>query len=212
MKPLEDRIGVSTLCMPRIPIEAAIGRIREAGFRAIQVVPVKVEHDPNVKDWRDYFTPDKRREIRALLRAFPTVTVHSSSLGVNICHPDPAQRRRAAERYDALLEFAVDVGAPTVTLHAGDAGDPAETDRYHVEYGQRAAAYAAEQGLVAGYEFFRPEVIAQIRRLAPTHSDAQIADILNQEGWRTARGHLFLPSRVASLRRSHQIAKVQRAQ
>jgi DNA invertase Pin-like site-specific DNA recombinase len=57
-----------------------------------------------------------------------------------------------------------------------------------------------------------PEVIAQIRRLAPTHSDAQIADILNQEGWRTARGHMFIPSRVASLRRSHQIVKVQRAQ
>jgi sugar phosphate isomerase/epimerase len=162
MTSLDDRIGVSTLCMPRIPIEEAIGRIREAGFRAIEVVPVKVEHDPNVGDWLGYFTPAKRREIRSLLRAFTTVTVHSSSLGVNICHPDPAQRRHAAERYDALLEFAVDVGAPTVTLHAGDASDPGLTDRYHVAYGRTAAAYAAGHGLVAGFEFFAPEVIAQI--------------------------------------------------
>ena len=147
MNPLDDRIGVSTLCMPRIPIEEAIGRIREAGFRSIEIVPVKVEHDPNVGDWLGYFTPGKRKEIRSLLRAFTTVTVHSSSLGVNICHPDPALRRRAAERYDALLEFAVDVGAPTVTLHAGDAGAATETDRYHIEYGRTAAAYAAQSDL-----------------------------------------------------------------
>ena len=31
-------------------IEEAIGRIRDAGFCAIEVVPVKVEHDPNVGD------------------------------------------------------------------------------------------------------------------------------------------------------------------
>ena len=40
--------------MPRVPIEEAIGRIREAGFRAIEVVPVKVEHDPTVEDWLDH--------------------------------------------------------------------------------------------------------------------------------------------------------------
>jgi sugar phosphate isomerase/epimerase len=162
MRSLDERIGVSTLCMPRIPIEEAIARIREAGFGAIEVVPVKVEHDPSVEDWLDYFTADKRREIRSLLRAFETVTVHSSSLGANICHPDPLERRRAAERYDALLEFAVDVGAPTVTLHAGEAGDQDRTDRYHVEYGRTAAAYAARHGLAAGFEFFAPEVIAEI--------------------------------------------------
>ena len=122
MKSLDERIGISTLCMPQIPIEEVIGRIRDAGLGAIEVVPVKVDHDPNIGDWLDYFTPAKRREIRSRLRAFTTVTVHSSSLGVNICHPDLAQRRRAAERYDALAEFAADVGASTVTLHAGDAG------------------------------------------------------------------------------------------
>jgi sugar phosphate isomerase/epimerase len=148
--------------MPRIPIEEAIGRIRDAGFGAIEVVPVKVEVDPQVDDWLDYFTPGKRQEIRSLLRAFATVTVHSSSLGVNICHPDPVERRRAAERYDALLEFAVDVDAPTVTLHSGDAGDPNLTDRYHVAYGRAAAEYAARHDLRAGYEFFSPDVIAQI--------------------------------------------------
>ena len=148
--------------MPRIPIEEAIGRIRDAGFGAIEVVPVKVEHDPAIDDWLDYFTPGKRKEIHSLLAAFATVTVHSSSLGVNICHPDPLERRRAAERYDALLEFAADVGAPTVTLHAGDAGDPNLTDRYHVEYGRAATQVATRHDLAAGYEFFSPDVIARI--------------------------------------------------
>jgi sugar phosphate isomerase/epimerase len=148
--------------MPSIPIEKAIGRIQHAGFGAIEIVPVKVQRSPDVGDWIEYFSPAKRVEIRSLLRAFETVTVHSSSLGVNICHPDPAKRRRAAERYDALLEFALDIGAPTVTMHSGNAGDRDLTDRYHVEYGRVAAAYASKNGLTAGYEFFRPEVIAEI--------------------------------------------------
>jgi sugar phosphate isomerase/epimerase len=148
--------------MPTIPIEEAISRVQDAGFKAVEIVPVKVERDPKVDDWMAYFSPVKRREIRSLLRGFETVTVHSSSLGVNICDPDPAERQRAIARYNALLEFAVDIGAPTVTAHSGNAGDLGLTDRYHVEYGRIAAEYAARHELTAGYEFFCPHVIARI--------------------------------------------------
>jgi sugar phosphate isomerase/epimerase len=148
--------------MPEIPIEEAIGRICDAGFRAIEVVPVKVQRGPNVDEWLAYFSPARRKQVRSLLRAFETVTVHSSSLGVNICHLDAAERRRAAERYDALMTFAVDVGAQTATMHSGNAGDPGLTDKYHVAYGRTAAEQAARHRLTAGYEFFSPDVIAQI--------------------------------------------------
>ena len=87
--------------MPSIPIEDAIGRIPDAGFKAIEIVPAKVQRDSNVDYRIEYFFPAKRQEIKALLSAFETVTVHSSSLGVNICHPDSAERRRAEDRYDA---------------------------------------------------------------------------------------------------------------
>jgi len=161
MKPLDDRIGVSTLCMPQIPIEETIGKIQAAGFEAIEIVPVKVMGYSNI-DWIEYFTPTKRKEMKSLLETFEIVTVHSSSLGVNICHTDAIQRQQAVQRYNALMEFAVDIGAQIVTMHSGDAGNQNITDKYHVEYGKTAAEYAARQNLMAGYEFFNPDVIAQI--------------------------------------------------
>jgi DNA invertase Pin-like site-specific DNA recombinase len=54
------------------------------------------------------------------------------------------------------------------------------------------------------------EIVARIRKLASTHTDADIAVILNAEGYRTARGKAFTASRVSSLRRTHRIVKVQR--
>ena len=162
MKPIEDRIGISTLCMPGIPIEEAVVRILRAGFKAIEVVPVKVQQGSNIDYWLEYFDVMKRREMKSLLEAFDTVTVHSSSLGVNICHEDDAERRRAADRYNALMEFAADINGQVVTFHSGRSDNPAMTDKYHIEYGRIAAEYAEANNLVAGYEFFSPEVIAQI--------------------------------------------------
>jgi DNA invertase Pin-like site-specific DNA recombinase len=54
------------------------------------------------------------------------------------------------------------------------------------------------------------EIITRIRELAPTHTDADIAVILNADGCRTAHGQTFTASRVSSLRRTHRIVKVQR--
>jgi len=54
------------------------------------------------------------------------------------------------------------------------------------------------------------EIITRIRELASTHTDADIAAILNAEGYRTAHGKAFTPSRVSGLRRTHRIVKVQR--
>ena len=59
---------MSTLCMEGISIEEAIGKIRDAGFKAIEVVPVKVQRDSNIDYWVEYFDATKRREIALLLK------------------------------------------------------------------------------------------------------------------------------------------------
>ncbi len=54
-----------------------------------------------------------------------------------------------------------------------------------------------------------PAVIARLRELAPTHTDAEVAATLNAEGFHTARSMEFTAPRVNSLRRTHRIVKVQ---
>jgi len=54
------------------------------------------------------------------------------------------------------------------------------------------------------------EIISRLRELAPTHTDADVAVILNADGYRTAHDKTFTASRVSSLRRTHRIVKVQR--
>ncbi len=53
-----------------------------------------------------------------------------------------------------------------------------------------------------------PVVLDQVRALAPTHTDAEIAAYLNANNHRTARGNHFTRDRVRSLRYRHQIGKV----
>jgi hypothetical protein len=51
-----------------------------------------------------------------------------------------------------------------------------------------------------------PAVIERIRQLAPTHTDHQIAEILNQEGLTTGKKLPFIPNRVQWVRHRHGIA------
>jgi len=51
-----------------------------------------------------------------------------------------------------------------------------------------------------------PAVIERIRQLAPSHTDHQIAEILNQEGLTTGKKLPFIPNRVQWVRHTHGIA------
>ena len=51
-----------------------------------------------------------------------------------------------------------------------------------------------------------PAVIERIRQLAPSHTDHQIAEILNQEGLTTGKKLPFIPNRVQWVRHKHGIA------
>ncbi len=50
-----------------------------------------------------------------------------------------------------------------------------------------------------------PELIALIDQLLSTSTDAEVADTLNERGWRTYEGKPFSAARVVSLRRYHQL-------
>ena len=54
------------------------------------------------------------------------------------------------------------------------------------------------------------KIIDRIRELAPTHTDTDIAVLLNAEKYQTAHSKAFTASRVSGLRRTHRIVKVQR--
>jgi DNA invertase Pin-like site-specific DNA recombinase len=56
-----------------------------------------------------------------------------------------------------------------------------------------------------------PEVIALVQEMAAQHTDADIAEILNARGYRSARGHSFTAARVADLRRRYAIGKVRKS-
>lgn len=50
-----------------------------------------------------------------------------------------------------------------------------------------------------------PRIVERIRVLAPSHCDRQIAEILNDEGWRTSRGARFTENTVNCIRYSRGI-------
>lgn len=52
------------------------------------------------------------------------------------------------------------------------------------------------------------EVITLVQKMAAHHTDAQMAEILNARGYRTARGYPFTAERIADLRRRYAIGKV----
>jgi hypothetical protein len=58
---------------------------------------------------------------------------------------------------------------------------------------------------VPKYLFSAPRVYHRVRDLARTHTDAEIAEGLNQEGTKTVKGKLWTPRRVMDFRLSNAI-------
>lgn len=58
---------------------------------------------------------------------------------------------------------------------------------------------------VPKYLFSAPQLYHRVRELAGTHTDAEIADLLNQAGLKTVKGRPWSPRRVMDFRRSNAI-------
>ncbi len=88
-----------------------------------------------------------------------------------------------------LLEDATVLHNKVITAHVRFKGGATQTLTVPLSHGRRTA----------------PELIALIDELLDEHTDAQVAEQLNQRGWRTYEGKPFHARRVLSLRRDYQL-------
>jgi DNA invertase Pin-like site-specific DNA recombinase len=88
-----------------------------------------------------------------------------------------------------LLEDVTVLVDEVITAHVRFKGGATETITGAVSHGRR----------------YPPQLIALIDQLLEDSTDAQVAEQLNQRGWRTFEGKLFHARRVLSLRRDHQL-------
>jgi sugar phosphate isomerase/epimerase len=164
---LEERVGVQTLLLAekggRTDAEAiasAVKQIGEAGFKAIEIVPAQftvVEGREAAAFLERAFTAEERRDLRNLLKPFRGVTVHGSNIIVRV-RPGKGEKRDDLWRpYLELMRFGHDIGARVVTFHSFQAAEGAglgteEMIGLYTEFGNTAAKYAEELGLLAGFE------------------------------------------------------------
>jgi hypothetical protein len=59
---------------------------------------------------------------------------------------------------------------------------------------------------IAKIRKFKPEVVEEVDRLTDRHCDREIADILNQRGWRTWEGKPFDHKKVAFIRWAYKLS------
>lgn len=130
-------------------------------------------------------TPEERQRILALAQDVPTIWHASSTTHVE---------RKQLLRY--LVKDVTLTKGPT-TIYIGirwqtEACTKLEIPRPGRSCDQRRTSSA---------------VLERLRELAPLHTDAQIADILNQEGYHPGLGGRFTENKVQGLRWSYQVPK-----
>jgi hypothetical protein len=121
----------------------------------------------------------ERQAIAELIEDFPRVW------------NDPRTSDRDRKRMVRLLLEDVTVGSndEMITAHVRFKGGATETVTVAVSHGRR----------------FPAQLIARIDHLLEDFTDAEVAEQLNQQGWRTFAGKPFDARRVLSLRRDHHM-------
>jgi len=103
---------------------------------------------------------------------------------------DPRTSDRDRKRMVRLLvEDVTLIKEDAITAHVRLKGGATQTLTIPISQGRRSA----------------PQVIALIDELLDDYTDSEVAEQLNQRGWRTYEGKLFHATRVLSLRRYHQL-------
>ena len=157
MLALEDRIGVSTLCLKGLSPTGAAAEALEAGFSAFEFTPITYG-GPEVFDGAE------RGRLRDLFKSFKLVSVHSSGMG-DICSDDTAAREQSRSRYLELARFAVEVEADILTIHPGRGPEgPPQSGcwKENVAFGRELLETVAGHKITLGYELFDARVASGI--------------------------------------------------
>ncbi|MBM4043921.1 MAG: sugar phosphate isomerase/epimerase [Planctomycetes bacterium] len=166
MSSIEAKIGVSTIVLyerPEWDMMKAIEEVSKAGFKGFEIHlddfhgcigdPWMIRF-PGV--WPRTCSASFRRELKDALKVFETVTLHGTCFEVNIAAENPGLREEGVRQYVEALEFAAELGIPTVTFHMGGPAhilcDPEKVYARNLEFAKRATAFAEKHGLSIGYE------------------------------------------------------------
>jgi len=164
---MEEFMGVQTLLMKERggqtdarAIGLALNRIKDAGFRAIEITPAQFNSVVGREAaifLENIFPEEERRSLRNLLKAFRVVTVHGTNITIHVQSKGDKKNEDLWRPYLELMRFARDIGAHTVTFHSLKRAEGAhltdgEMIDYYIEFGKLAARYAREWNLLAGFE------------------------------------------------------------
>lgn len=167
--PHRDRIGVTTGFMQSDSetdtLWDALDMACVAGFKAIEITPSDCNGHSGWPRTRfcvgfnlDSISARERDRLAASVSRFPTRAVHAISCDLNIASRNRGIARESLRQYMQCAQLAVDIGARTVTFHAGHASSSArvgdgrfEIER-NVEFGKEMAEFCEQHDLVAGFE------------------------------------------------------------
>lgn len=90
------------------PYEDTLRRIAGLGFKAVELIAW------NRETFDDYYTPQRIKELRALIADLGLELSEFVSTPPGMANPDPAAREQAVEHFKRLVEVGVELGAPIV--------------------------------------------------------------------------------------------------
>jgi|GEM_PF-396081 len=189
-------------------IEEAASRIREAGFRYVQFVPVLDGRFLQASD----FTPEHIRRIRAAYTA-AGLKVIAVSGGHGFLHPDPERQKRALENARRWIELAPELGASLVVTEIGSThpdhnwtdhpnNHTAETWEQAVHLYAALAGHAKAYGVTIGIEPHFASVIngvERLRRLLDDVGEPNLKAVLDPANIVTAANRDRLEQELAEL-------------
>jgi len=167
MRPIQDRIGISTHFMPSThgeDIFDAIHMVYSAGFKGFEIVPTLdqaqlgfPENHSNVGIDLFEATPEEIARLKDALAVFDWVTVHSPHLDWNLCSANRHLRDLTRKYYDRCFEFALKLGAIAMTYHSGGETWGFIRTREHVwkyslDYARHLMPQAKEAEMPVGFE------------------------------------------------------------
>ncbi len=162
------------------PANRLVASVLEADWNA------RLQELAQVQEEAERQTEAEQRRLSALEQQAITDLVNDFP---RVWHDSRTSDRDRKRMVRLLLEDVTLVQGEVITAQVRFRGGATQTLSVPISHGRRSA----------------PELIAIIDQLLENNTDAEVAEQLNQRGWRTYEGRPFHATRVLSLRRYHHL-------